>query len=67
MNSLARMARTLSPVLVQCHAGRSRSVITVAGYLMLSQKLEAEEAIALVASKRESNITPGLEAILDKL
>src|SRR5262245_18903366 len=33
---LQNMVLTASPVMVQCHAGRSRSVIVVAGFLMAS-------------------------------
>ena len=55
------------PVLVQCHAGRSRSVVVVAGHLMRSKSLSAEEAIAFVASKRDVAVAPGLELLLDHL
>jgi protein-tyrosine phosphatase len=64
---LAGLVREAPPVLVQCHAGRSRSAVVVAGYLMLERGLLAEDALALVASKREINVTAGVERLLDYL
>ncbi len=67
IDDLRRLVELRSPVLVQCHAGRSRSVVVVAAYLMHTQKLGPEDAIAIVAAKREVNITPGLLDILYNL
>ena len=67
VDDLERLVRIHPPVLVQCHAGRSRSVVVVAGYLMHAQNLEPEAAIAIVAGKREISITPGLAEILYQL
>jgi len=53
------------PVMVQCHAGRSRSIILVAGFLMMTHGLTSKQAIEQVASKREIGITPGIEKLLD--
>ena len=53
-----------TPVLVHCHAGRSRSPLIVAGYLVVCEKLEPEAAVARVAEKREINISQGLEDLL---
>ncbi len=64
---LCRLAKTQPPVMVQCHAGRSRSAIVVAAYLMKSLQVGPEEAIALVAAKREINITPELVRLLHDL
>ncbi len=61
IDALARLTREAPPVLVQCHAGRSRSVIVVAGHLAHALGIDAEEAIAQVAAKREIAVTPGLE------
>lgn len=55
------------PVLVQCHAGRSRSVVVVAGYLMEMHCISARETIARVAAKRDVNVTPALAELLQKL
>jgi hypothetical protein len=67
IDALARLVREAPPVLVQCHAGRSRSAVVVAGHLAHTLGIEAAEAIARVAAKREIAITPGLEQLLDKL
>ncbi|CAN5274179.1 hypothetical protein BH11PLA2_BH11PLA2_12810 [soil metagenome] len=67
VDDLRRLARLHPPVLVQCHAGRSRSAVVVAAYLMSVHKLHPDDAIAVVGAKREINITPGLEEMLHKL
>jgi protein-tyrosine phosphatase len=67
IDDLRRLARTRAPVLVQCHAGRSRSPVVVAGYLMEERGIGPEEALAAVAARREINVTPGFVELLDKL
>ena len=67
IDDLKRLALLLPPVLVQCHAGRSRSAVVVAGYLMHVHKLEPEDALAAVAANREINVTPALMDLLHKL
>jgi protein-tyrosine phosphatase len=67
VDALAGLVRDRGPVLVQCHAGRSRSAVVVAGYLMESLGIEADEALARVAAKREVAVTVGLERLLDGL
>jgi protein-tyrosine phosphatase len=67
IDDLVRLARTGAPVLVQCHAGRSRSAVVVTGYLMHVRGLEPYEAIAVVAARREVNVTPALIELLHKL
>lgn len=67
VEDLRRLAASHSPVLVQCHAGRSRSAVAVAAHLMEACGASPEEAIALVAAKREINITPALVDLLNKL
>lgn len=67
INALGELVRTAPPVLVQCHAGRSRSVVVVAAHLMKRLGIDAPTALARVASKREISITPGLEELLEKL
>ncbi len=52
------------PVMVHCHAGRSRSVVVVAGYLVRSQGLSRAAALAMVSTRRDAQITPGLQQIL---
>ena len=53
-----------SPVLVHCHAGRSRSPVVVAGYLMRTRGIQPEEALKLVAAKRQIAVTPGVGELL---
>lgn len=67
VSALDELVRTAPPVLVQCHAGRSRSVVVVAAHLMKRLGIDAPTALARVASKREISITPGLEELLEKL
>jgi protein-tyrosine phosphatase len=67
IDDLKRLTASNSPVLVQCHAGRSRSAVVVAAHLMEAGGLNPEMAIALVASKREINVTPALLELLHKL
>ncbi len=67
VGDLRRLVKQQPPVFVQCHAGRSRSVAVVAGYLMLTEKLNPDDAVALVASKREIKIASELVDLLFKL
>ncbi len=64
---LRELVQVAPPVLVQCHAGRSRSAVVVAGYLATARGIDPEEALRFVASKREIAVTPGLERLLDFL
>lgn len=67
IDSLADLVTTTPPVLVQCHAGRSRSAVVVAGYLIKHCDMTVEDALALLAAKREIAITAGVERLLDQL
>ncbi len=67
VESLGKLAESHAPVLVHCHAGRSRSVVVVAGHLARSLGIDPEEAIARVTAKREVNVTPALAELLFKL
>lgn len=67
VDALAKLVRIRPPVLVQCHAGRSRSVVVVAAYFSMVQGMDPDAAIALIATKRDILITPGLEEILYRL
>ena len=64
---LADLVNESSPVLVQCHAGRSRSAVVVAGYLVKVCGMNSEEALAFVAAKREIAVSSGVERLLDYL
>lgn len=65
--TLTNLENRHAPVLVHCHAGRSRSVVVVAGFLAKTGGIEWEQAIAFVATKREINVTPALEELLDRV
>lgn len=64
VSAVARLARLWPRVLVHCHAGRSRSVVVVAGYLMREHGLSPEAALDAIGAKRATNVTPGLERLL---
>ena len=57
-------ARRHPKLLVQCHAGRSRSVVIVAAHLMRTNQWSAQEALSFVSSKREAALTDGIELLL---
>jgi protein-tyrosine phosphatase len=67
VDNLVELVRDAPPVLVQCHAGRSRSAVVVAGYLVTARGIDPEEALRFVAGKREIAVTLGLEQLLDSL
>ncbi len=67
VDALERLVRRCPPVLVQCHAGRSRSAVVVAGYLVRSLGLSAEEALARIAERRPIAVAAGLERLLESL
>jgi hypothetical protein len=67
VDTLVDLVDDAPPVLVQCHAGRSRSAVVVAGYLMVVQGKTSDQALATVAAKREIAITSGVERLLDSL
>jgi hypothetical protein len=61
---LARLVAEGPPVFVHCRAGRSRSAAVVAAYLMRSRGLSAEEAVALVVSRRDIGLNPEMAALV---
>lgn len=67
VEALVRLVRDAPPVLVHCHAGRSRSAVVVAGYFMKARQLNPEEALACVAAKRTIAVSAGLEKLLNYL
>jgi len=64
VEAVTRFVVSSPPVLVQCHAGRSRSAVVVAGHFIKTRGIGPDEALRLIASKRELQITPGLESLL---
>lgn len=67
VDTLATLLADAPPVLVHCHAGRSRSVAVVAGYLVLHGGMEPEAALALVTARRQTAVSPALEDLLYEL
>jgi hypothetical protein len=65
--TLADLLRRCPPVLVHCHAGRSRAAAVVAVHLMSALGVGAEEALALVAAKRAIAVSPALERLLGEI
>ncbi|EDY21398.1 dual specificity protein phosphatase [Chthoniobacter flavus Ellin428] len=65
VESVGRLSRLHPKLLVQCHAGRSRSVIVVVAHLMRTRGWSARETLSFVASKREIALTPGIESLLE--
>ena len=51
-------------LLVHCRAGRSRSVVVVAGYLMRERRWSCDEAITFIGGRRDIELTPGIEGLL---
>jgi protein-tyrosine phosphatase len=67
VHELIDMAEGSSPVLVHCHAGRSRSVTLVAAYLMKTRSWTAQAAYDFISSKRGTAVQDGLPLLLSKL
>ena len=65
VDTLLHYRRKSAPVLVHCHAGKSRSAILVAVHLMRDENLSLEAAMELISSKREIRITAGMQEALD--
>ena len=64
VDDVGRAAKLYPKLLVQCHAGRSRSVIVVAAHLMKTNQWTSEAAVAYVSVRREAALTPGIESLL---
>ena len=64
VDTLSRFVAGSPPVLVQCHAGRSRSAVIVAGHFIKTRGIQPDEALNLVAARRELQITPGMDSML---
>jgi hypothetical protein len=67
VNDLIKLAKEHSPVMVHCHAGRSRSVTLVAGYLMRTEGYSSDVALRKVQRERESRLQAGLKPLLAEL
>ncbi len=63
---LAELLAQAPPVLVHCHAGRSRSVVVVAAHLMAVRGLGCDDALAYIAARREVAVSPALLRLLER-
>ena len=61
---VGELARDCPKLLVHCRAGRSRSVVVVAGHLMQANGWVSQQAIDYIAGRREIALTPGIEGLL---
>lgn len=67
VRDLVDMVEGCPPVLVHCHAGRSRSVAVVAAYLVEVNGWTVQAAFEFVASKRETAVQDGLRDLVRRL
>lgn len=65
VDTLQHFRRTRGPVLVHCHAGKSRSAVLVAVHFMRDESKTLEDAMGLISSKRDIRITAGMQEALD--
>lgn len=65
VDTVGRLVAAHPPLLVQCHAGRSRSPTVVAGFMVKTQGLHPRAALRRVAAKRELCITSGMLPLLN--
>jgi hypothetical protein len=61
VNTIRSALEAKEHILVHCHAGRSRSVAVVARYLMEFEGLNRDQAIRIIADKREICLSDGIE------
>lgn len=61
---VSEFCRDLPNLLVHCRAGRSRSVVVVAGYLMRTRGWTSARALEFVGARRDVWLTPGIEGLL---
>lgn len=67
VKAVGRLIANDAPLLVHCHAGRSRSPIVVAGHFQRTLGVGPDEALAMVRAKRGIAVTAGLEQLLRTL
>ncbi|MCO6431332.1 MAG: dual specificity protein phosphatase family protein [Deltaproteobacteria bacterium] len=67
VNDLAEMVKYSPPVLVCCHAGRSRSPAVVAAYLMLRHGYTPEMAFSIIQEQRELHVASDLYRLVASL
>jgi hypothetical protein len=62
---LKQLKKQYSPVLVQCHAGQSRSAAVVCKFFMIEEANSLTEAMKKISTKRRVAIQAGLQEALD--
>lgn len=67
VQDLIDMVASSPPVLVHCHAGRSRSVTVVAGYLVKVKGWTVQAAYDFIATKRDIAVQEGLPDLVHGL
>jgi protein-tyrosine phosphatase len=67
VESLTLMVGGTPPVLVHCHAGRSRSIAVVAGYLVRREDMAPRAAFDYIAQRREIAVQPELVTLVEQL
>ncbi len=67
VNLVGSFSQQSPKLLVHCRAGRSRSAIVVAGYLMRDQHWPSAQAMAFIAARRNIQLSPGIEDLLHAL
>ena len=65
VDTLKHFRQACAPVFVHCHAGKSRSAVLVAVHLMRDGDVSLQDAMELIASKRDIRITAGMQEALD--
>ncbi len=55
-----------SKVLVHCHAGRGRTCLTIASYLIYAEGKSAEEAVDIMSTKRNATLTRSQKSFIYK-
>lgn len=67
VDTLKNLQEDFSNVLVHCHAGRSRSAVVVAGYLVQEKMYLPEDALDYIRKRRNIKVAKGLLTLLYKL
>jgi protein tyrosine phosphatase len=65
VEALKNLATRHSPVLVHCHAGRSRSAAVVCKFFMKEEGNDLPQAMRRITAKRKVAIAAGLQEALD--
>src|SRR5262245_20638565 len=65
--TLEELVRESPPVFVHCHAGKGRSPLVVAGYLMKTRGFTATKALDFIGAKRDIYVQDALAALLESL